>query len=86
MSVSLVVGTVNNIGTADWSVPGLVNLDQDKVYKQFDNELHTYAYRILSYESDRLLALAGLASLVFEITGGKYLAGLWKEDLHRGLL
>jgi len=40
----------------------------------------------LSYESDRLPTLSGLASRLAEQFGATYLAGLWKEDLPRQLL
>lgn len=40
----------------------------------------------LTLESDRLLAIQGLSNRFSKIFGVKYLAGLWLEDLHRGLL
>jgi hypothetical protein len=38
------------------------------------------------YLVNRLPRPAGLAKHVFEILGGVYLAGLWKQDWYRGLL
>ena len=39
----------------------------------------------LIYESDRLVALGGIARKIHETTGFTYLAGLWLEDLPRSL-
>ena len=40
----------------------------------------------LSYKSDMLPALSGVATQYQKMTGDKYFAGLWKSDLARGLL
>lgn len=56
------------------------------MYRDFREAVRKYSSRSLSYESDRLPALAGVAKRVFECTGSKYLAGLWMEDLHIALL
>ncbi|KAI1384254.1 HET-domain-containing protein [Hypoxylon trugodes] len=46
-----------------------------------------YGKRELSYESDRFPALSALARTISEkLQGQEYLAGLWKSDLHKGLL
>ena len=45
-----------------------------------------YSQLSLSYETDRLPALSGIASSLSERFKTTYLAGLWKEDLPRGLL
>jgi len=45
-----------------------------------------YSRRHLTRASDRLLALAPLATEFHLLTGAKYTAGLWQEDLFRGLL
>jgi len=44
-----------------------------------------YTRRALSVDSDKLLAVAGLASLMGEHYGLTYVTGLWKEDLQVGL-
>ncbi|KAF8246584.1 hypothetical protein K440DRAFT_631127 [Wilcoxina mikolae CBS 423.85] len=45
-----------------------------------------YTRRKLTYEDDKMPALSGLANAVYSLTGGSYLAGLWKdhiiEDVH----
>ena len=45
-----------------------------------------YSSRALTYSSDKLPALAGLASRVARSSSCTYLAGHWKEDLARTLL
>lgn len=44
-----------------------------------------YSKRSLTYISDKLPAVAGLAALVAEHDGGKYCAGVWWEDVAWGL-
>ncbi len=66
---------------ADWAA---MNLEQ--VYGWFREGVQMYSARNLTFESDRLPALAGLARHVSEFTGSKYLAGLWMENLPFGLL
>lgn len=70
----------------DWSAAAVAKLGREELFRQFSNTAGSYGGRMLSYESDRLPALSGLARHVYDATGAKYLAGLWKEDLHRGLL
>lgn len=45
-----------------------------------------YSERSLTYASDKLPALAGVARTFARLTGYKYLAGLWEEDILMGLL
>lgn len=45
-----------------------------------------YSRRQLTYASDKLPALSGLASHYARLTGHKYLAGLWHENLAQSLL
>lgn len=48
--------------------------------------LTTYLATELTYEEDRLLAIAGLAKVLSGRTGIRYLAGLWRYQLPRQLL
>lgn len=41
---------------------------------------------VLTHESDRPYSRASIARRVHQVTGDRYLAGLWLEDLARGLL
>lgn len=45
-----------------------------------------YSYRMLSYGSDKLLALSGLSSQLHPAVGGEYIAGLWTCDVTSGLV
>ena len=45
-----------------------------------------YSALDLSFEGDRFPAIAGIAQKISQATGYTYLAGLWKERLHTGLL
>jgi len=58
----------------------------EAMYTMFRDASARYAGRTLTFESDRLPAISGLAKYVSQVTGDKYLAGLWEKDLHYGLL
>lgn len=45
-----------------------------------------YSKKKLTYETDRLPAVSSYAKLIASKSGDTYLAGLWKNNLHRGLL
>ncbi|PON25124.1 hypothetical protein TGAM01_v206205 [Trichoderma gamsii] len=54
---------------------------------QWYSMVGSYVRRRLSYEQDRLPALSGVArALATSFPDLKYLAGLWKADLHKWLL
>lgn len=44
-----------------------------------------YSKKELTYETDVLPALSGLASLIHTATGDRYLAGIWRSDLPEAL-
>ena len=49
--------------------------------------IEDYSARQLSYPTDRLVAISGMAKMYGDIIGDdQYYAGLWKEDMIRGLL
>lgn len=52
----------------------------------WDRIVGEYSSRQITYDKDRLPALAGLAARYAQATGHTYLAGLWREDLPRSLL
>lgn len=43
--------------------------------------LNEYSLRQLSFESDRLDAISGLAERLSRITGDEYIGGMWKSNL-----
>lgn len=48
--------------------------------------LKQFIARNITNRGDLLPAIAGIAIIIKERTGYNYVCGLWKEDLHRGLL
>ncbi|ROV90684.1 hypothetical protein VSDG_08286 [Cytospora chrysosperma] len=46
----------------------------------------TYSSCDLTKESDRLIAISGVAKKFGEVIGGRYLAGLWERGLHTDLM
>ena len=54
-------------------------------YDAWYRMLEAYSSRELSFDSDRLPALSGLAGLFQGAHGSTYAAGLWREDLQIGL-
>ncbi|ORX95502.1 heterokaryon incompatibility protein-domain-containing protein, partial [Clohesyomyces aquaticus] len=61
-----------------------------QLYEWWYKVVEEYAHRKLTYASDKLPALSGLAdkmlSLTALFTSDRYLCGIWQEDLARGLL
>jgi hypothetical protein len=57
-----------------------------KVWHTWYMLVEKFSRRALTKASDRLPALGGLASRFSQLHGSEYLCGLWKADLHRGLL
>ncbi|KAF2193001.1 HET-domain-containing protein [Zopfia rhizophila CBS 207.26] len=48
--------------------------------------VEAYTRRDITFQTDRLTALAGLATQYKEAAGDEYLAGIWKENILDGLL
>ena len=53
---------------------------------RWESIVEQYSRRQLTYPSDKLPALSGLASHNAGLTGHKYLAGVWHEELAQSLL
>jgi hypothetical protein len=49
------------------------------------NLVNDYRLRDLTYGQDILPAISGIAREIRAQAGGTYLAGIWLEDIHRGL-
>ncbi|KAF2687534.1 HET-domain-containing protein [Lentithecium fluviatile CBS 122367] len=58
--------------------------DSDR-FQYWRHILETYSPMLLTKPTDRLPALSGLASEIKKATNAEYLAGVWREDLIRGL-
>lgn len=61
---------------------------REAMYQRWYKIVHEYMKRQLTVSADKLPALSGLAAEMCRLIGPseKYLAGLWRGDLHRGLL
>lgn len=53
---------------------------------QWYNLVEEYSLRQLSFDSDKLAAIAGIAKEYARLTASSYVAGLWREDILVGLL
>ena len=72
-------------GYSPRSVETLFRAPEPESYTAWYGMLQEYTARQLSFPSDTFPALAGLASIVAEHDGTNYMAGLWWEDIGRGL-
>jgi hypothetical protein len=62
------------------------NTDKTEMYRLWYAAVHEYSYRALSFPTDKLPAISGLATEFQSLTSDTYLAGLWRADFLRGLL
>ena len=60
--------------------------DESKYLKHWYQLVSNYSGRRLTYQSDKLKAIAGLADIFAKQTGYHYVAGLWQEDIAAGLM
>ena len=58
----------------------------EAVYMSWYEAVKLYAARNLTLEKDKLPALSGIALAMKEMVKSEYVAGLWRNDIHRGLL
>ncbi|KAF7675980.1 hypothetical protein GT037_005485 [Alternaria burnsii] len=57
-----------------------------ELYQCWDSLINNYGHRSVTFDKDRLSAIAGLARIVGEALQDQYLAGLWRRDLLEGLM
>ena len=55
-------------------------------YDSWYDMIFSFTRRLLKYDTDKFLALSGLATEVAKFQNGTYHAGLWWEDMARGML
>ncbi|OCL13408.1 HET-domain-containing protein [Glonium stellatum] len=60
--------------------------DRANIFKYWKDLVEGFTDRLLTYDSDVLPALSGLASMVQRKLTDDYLAGIWRNDLPMGLL
>jgi hypothetical protein len=68
------------------TIPDTNQDKQPNIYHNWAAIIENYTQRELTHESDRLIAVAGIANAMARITGDTYLAGLWKNSLISQLL
>ncbi|KAN0080620.1 hypothetical protein V8E54_003824 [Elaphomyces granulatus] len=59
--------------------------DRENIYTRWLEAVQEYSARRLSFESDRMPAVSGLAAIFGSITKDEYLIGHWRKDLGRSL-
>lgn len=60
--------------------------DPGLILKEYYTLVAEYSARTLSFHSDKLPAMAGLATLIHPFLKGDYMAGVWSIDFGQGLL
>jgi hypothetical protein len=58
---------------------------QMNIYHRWYKMIEGFAGRELTYDTDKLPAISGLANKIQQVTGDVYMAGLWKKDIAAGL-
>ncbi|KAK8119754.1 uncharacterized protein PG998_004380 [Apiospora kogelbergensis] len=61
------------------------SLQPSSQWLQWTNIVEYYKWARLTFPADRLVAISGLAKHFQPHFGGRYLAGLWQHNLHKGL-
>ena len=59
---------------------------QERAYRCWRDVCSQYSGCVLTFPSDKLIALAGLAQCIGNITKDQYVAGLWRKSLKHDLL
>lgn len=62
------------------------HLHVEAIYKAWYEVVKLYAVRSLTFQKDKLPALSGIALTMKQMVKSEYMAGLWRNDMHRGLL
>lgn len=76
--------------TREWRSPLAVGISKaamrDEPFEAFADEVEIFTNKDFTFDTDRLPALASLASMIAGHTGSQYLGGLWRDNLERDLL
>jgi hypothetical protein len=66
--------------------PNLMRLERPDIYDYWNSFIvHQYTTRDLTRDSDKLIALSGVAALFQKNLPDRYIAGLWESDIVRGI-
>lgn len=82
-SPELTPATVNNKRSA--ALRSIFKTDSLNISNPWRLILHNYTSRTLKHQTDRIVAISGIANLFSSRTNDVYLAGIWKNDLAAGL-
>lgn len=69
----------------------VIKYDKDEAMRRrhafflWDMYLHRYSLRHLRQKTDKLIAIAGIAQRVQELSQSRYLFGIWEDDIAHGL-
>jgi hypothetical protein len=55
--------------------------DLDSWYEMWQTWIEAYSLMSLTYPSDKLIAISGVAKMVQSVVGDEYVAGMWRKDL-----
>jgi hypothetical protein len=78
----------SNVFSVKFRAPSLETLSEDETRQLIDYWyliVEQYIPRSLTYSTDRLPAISGIAKTIAAATNYTYIAGLWREDLLRSL-
>jgi len=65
--------------------PNGLGVSASKIYERWYNIVSDYISRAMTNQEDRLPAIAGIAREIHKQTSSAYKAGIWMEDLSKGL-
>ncbi|RDW89705.1 hypothetical protein BP6252_01737 [Coleophoma cylindrospora] len=68
------------------STADLVDIDKQKLNEFWTSVIQEYSYRSLTSFEDKLPAVSAIAAEFQTLSGYSYLAGLWEQDIAKGLL
>jgi hypothetical protein len=76
---------LSNIARYKKGLTGHTKSDKDYIWSVWRLIVQHYCARSLSVEADKLPAISGIASSISTLLDCPYIAGLWKDYLHKGL-
>jgi len=66
--------------------PPMAGVEDPGVYEQWNRVVEIYSKTQLTNVCDKLIALSGIAKMMFDQIGGRYVAGMWLRYLESQLL
>ncbi|KAI8716822.1 hypothetical protein NCS52_00976600 [Fusarium sp. LHS14.1] len=69
-----------------WSPQCFLGANNPTTFDTWYGDVEWFSMKTLTFPEDKLPAISGLARVTAKVVGSRYLAGLWMDDLHIGLL